>query len=66
MEEKKVEITDELLDALNDVPVENRRYVISSDMSEELRRVCESVNKRKDEREKYFSEKRKIKRSMGL
>ena len=66
MEEKKVEITDELLDALNDVPVENRRYVISSDMNEELRRVCESVNKRKDEREKYFSERRKIKRSMGL
>ena len=66
MEEKKVEITDELLDALNDVPVENRRYVISSDMSEELRRVCESVNKKKDEREKYFSERRKIKRSMGL
>lgn len=61
-----MEITDELLDALNDVPVENRRYVISSDMSEELRRVCESVNKRKDEREKYFSERRKIKRSMGL
>lgn len=66
MEEKKVEITDELLDMLGDVPVKNGRYVITDDMNPELKEICEETNKMKEERERIVIERRKIKRSMGL
>ena len=56
----------ELLEMLNDVPVENRRYVITEGMDPDLKRVCEKINALKDEREKFLSERRKKKRSSGL
>lgn len=61
-----MEITDELLDMLGDVPVKNGRYVITDDMSKELKEICEETNKMKEERERIVLERRKIKRSMGL
>ncbi|MBR3208895.1 MAG: hypothetical protein IKF82_01370 [Bacilli bacterium] len=56
----------ELLEMLNDVPAENGRYVITEGMDPDLRRMCERTNALKDKREKILSERRKIKRSLGL
>ena len=55
-----MEITDEILYMLNDVPMENGRYVISEDMNPILREVCEKTNAARDEREKIFLERRRL------
>ncbi|MCI5583098.1 MAG: TIGR02452 family protein [Anaeroplasma sp.] len=56
-----MEITDEILYMLNDVPMENGRYFISEDMNPILREVCEKTNAARDEREKIFLERRRLK-----
>jgi hypothetical protein len=61
-----MEITDELLEQLSDVPVKNGRYVITDDMSPELKEICQETNAAKEERERTVLERRRIKRSMGL
>lgn len=56
----------DIIDLLDKVPMKEGRYVISSDMSPELKDVCEKTNALKDEREKKIQERIRVKRSMGL